>query len=81
MAGSFPPAVETSLPCLTLPGARSCRTTGQVLPDNRIITTTLELTRVEQGPLATTAWADASLWVDGKRIYEARGLAMRLVAG
>jgi hypothetical protein len=36
---------------------------------------------VEQGPLATTAWADASLWVDGKRIYEARGLAMRLVAG
>ena len=29
----------------------------------------------ERGPFAV---ADASLWVDGKRIYEASGLAMRI---
>jgi len=51
---------------------------GQVVPDNRVITTTLEITertRDAHGPLAR---ADASLWVDGKRIYEAKGLAMRI---
>ena len=52
---------------------------GQVLPRNRRVTTLLDLVRVgkdERGPLAV---ADASLWVDGTKIYEARGLAMRVV--
>src|SRR5690606_12738127 len=52
---------------------------GQVVPDNRTITTTLELT--ERGRDARGAYAigDLSLWVDGKRIYEAIGLGMRIV--
>ncbi len=52
---------------------------GQVLPRNRRVITLLDLVRIgedERGPLAV---ADASLWVDGTRIYEARGLAMRIV--
>ena len=43
------------------------------------MTTLLDLVRTgedDRGPLAV---ADASLWVDGTKIYEARGLAMRVV--
>ena len=43
------------------------------------MTTLLDLVRTavdDSGPLAV---ADASLWVDGTKIYEARGLAMRIV--
>jgi 3-hydroxymyristoyl/3-hydroxydecanoyl-(acyl carrier protein) dehydratase/1-acyl-sn-glycerol-3-phosphate acyltransferase len=47
---------------------------GQVVPENRLITTEVDLTRVE----GDTAWASASLWVDGKRIYDAKNLAMRV---
>lgn len=52
---------------------------GQVLPTQTTVTTTLELveTRIEQS--GAVAVGDASLWVDGKRIYEVRGLAMRIV--
>jgi len=53
---------------------------GQVLPTNRTITLTLDLTgmgRDERGPWAT---AEASLWVDGMRIYEATNLGMRVVS-
>lgn len=52
---------------------------GQVIPENRLITTTMEI--VEQGSdkRGVYAIANASLWVDGKRIYEATGLGMRMV--
>jgi 3-oxoacyl-(acyl-carrier-protein) synthase/3-hydroxymyristoyl/3-hydroxydecanoyl-(acyl carrier protein) dehydratase/1-acyl-sn-glycerol-3-phosphate acyltransferase len=49
---------------------------GQVVPENRLISVTMEITQRDAGG----AVADASLWVDGKRIYEAKGLAVR-VAG
>jgi 3-oxoacyl-(acyl-carrier-protein) synthase/3-hydroxymyristoyl/3-hydroxydecanoyl-(acyl carrier protein) dehydratase len=51
---------------------------GQVVPDNRLITITMEIT--EQGRDATGpfAVADASLWVDGKRIYQVAGLGMKI---
>lgn len=51
---------------------------GQVVPENGLISTTLEITERgadERGPFAR---GNASLWVDGKRIYEAWGLGMRL---
>jgi len=54
---------------------------GQVIPTNELISSTLEVTEVgsdERGPFAI---ASASLWVDGKRIYEASGLGMRIVSG
>ncbi len=51
---------------------------GQVVPSNRVISTTLEITEVLREPGKITAFADASLWVDGKRIYEAKHLGMRL---
>jgi len=53
---------------------------GQVVPRNKLITTTLDITEIgrdEQGPFAV---AEASLWVDGMRIYEASNLAMRVVS-
>jgi len=52
---------------------------GQVVPRNHLITVTMEITeqgRTAAGPFAV---ADASLWVDGKRIYQVAGLGMRIV--
>ncbi len=54
---------------------------GQVLTHNRRITSTLEVTAVEREAGGVVATARGSLWVDGKRIYEADGLAMRVVGG
>lgn len=53
---------------------------GQVLPKHRTVQTTLEVSargRDERGPYAI---AEASLWVDGQRIYEASGLGLRIVS-
>ena len=55
---------------------------GQVVPTNELITTTMDIVAVgrdEEG--AAYALADASLWVDGKRIYEAKRIGMRIVSG
>jgi 3-oxoacyl-(acyl-carrier-protein) synthase/3-hydroxymyristoyl/3-hydroxydecanoyl-(acyl carrier protein) dehydratase/1-acyl-sn-glycerol-3-phosphate acyltransferase len=52
---------------------------GQVVPQNRLITITMEIAeqgRDDAGPFAV---ADASLWVDSKRIYQVAGLGMRIV--
>ena len=49
---------------------------GQVVPANRLISTTIEITEVGE----THAVATASLWVDGKRIYEGINLGMRVVS-
>jgi 3-hydroxymyristoyl/3-hydroxydecanoyl-(acyl carrier protein) dehydratase/1-acyl-sn-glycerol-3-phosphate acyltransferase len=54
---------------------------GQVIPENERISTTLELTEIRREAGGVLALADASLWVDGKRIYEASGLGMRIVSG
>jgi acyl transferase domain-containing protein/3-hydroxymyristoyl/3-hydroxydecanoyl-(acyl carrier protein) dehydratase len=54
---------------------------GQVVPTNKVISSTLEITEVRREEDSATALAKASLWVDGKRIYEASGLAMRIVSG
>ena len=54
---------------------------GQVVPTSKIVSVTMDLTEVgvdERGPYA---FCECSLWVDGKRIYEAKDLGMRIVAG
>ncbi len=52
---------------------------GQVLPHHRQVHTTLELTELRREASDWLALADASLWVDGQRIYEATGLGVRAV--
>ncbi len=54
---------------------------GQVLPANR--TVTVEMDIVDEGRDETGPWvsANAWLWVDGLRIYQARNLSMRIVEG
>ncbi|HEX5760026.1 MAG TPA: 1-acyl-sn-glycerol-3-phosphate acyltransferase, partial [Thermoanaerobaculia bacterium] len=54
---------------------------GQVLPTDRRVTVELEV--VERGSDGRGAYAvaDAWLWVDGRRIYAATGLGMRIVPG
>jgi 3-hydroxymyristoyl/3-hydroxydecanoyl-(acyl carrier protein) dehydratase len=54
---------------------------GQVVPENRIVSVDVALTAVDRGERGPFALADGSLWVDGKRIYHARELGMRIVAG
>ena len=54
---------------------------GQVVPKNKQITTEIQITelgRDEKGPFAI---AEGWLWVDGKRIYHAKNLGMRIVSG
>ncbi|MBK6688717.1 MAG: polyketide synthase dehydratase domain-containing protein [Deltaproteobacteria bacterium] len=53
---------------------------GQVVPKNKVISTTLDVVEVGQDALGPYAVATASLWVDGKRIYEAKNLGMRIVS-
>jgi len=52
---------------------------GQVIPSNRVIAVTMEITEVGTEAGCPFAVADASLWVDGKRIYQATQMAMRIV--
>jgi 3-hydroxymyristoyl/3-hydroxydecanoyl-(acyl carrier protein) dehydratase len=54
---------------------------GQVLPTHRRVTVELEVTEIGSDARGAFARADGWLWVDGTRIYEARNLAMRIVAG
>jgi 3-hydroxymyristoyl/3-hydroxydecanoyl-(acyl carrier protein) dehydratase len=53
---------------------------GQVLPHHRQVHTTLEVTEEGRDERGYYALANASLWVDGQRIYEASGLAVRIVS-
>jgi acyl transferase domain-containing protein/3-hydroxymyristoyl/3-hydroxydecanoyl-(acyl carrier protein) dehydratase/1-acyl-sn-glycerol-3-phosphate acyltransferase len=52
---------------------------GQVVPKNERITSELEVTEIGDDERGRFATADAYLWVDGKRIYHAKGLGMRIV--
>ena len=54
---------------------------GQVIPENKLISSTIEITEIRKEESAVLVVCDASLWVDGKRIYEAEGLGMRIVSG
>ncbi len=52
---------------------------GQVVPEHQRVHTTLEITAVEQEADGCMVIADGSLWVDGRRIYEASGISVRLL--
>jgi len=52
---------------------------GQVVPSNRTISVTLEITEVTRDDGRPLARGRASLWVDGKRIYSASDLGLRIV--
>ena len=53
---------------------------GQVVPKNHVITTTLEvLEERREATGSVVCIGRASLWVDGRRIYEAEPIGMRLV--
>lgn len=67
--------------CIALDRAHQWKYRGQVLPHNRQVHTTLELTAIEHDARGVVLLGDASLWVDGMRIYEAKGLGLRVVAG
>ncbi|MEM7155126.1 MAG: beta-ketoacyl synthase N-terminal-like domain-containing protein [Myxococcota bacterium] len=54
---------------------------GQVVPTNHRICTTLEITERGTDERGAHAIADAWLWVDGKPIYKATGIGMRIVSG
>ncbi len=54
---------------------------GQVVPSNKTISTTMDIVEVGRDARGPYAVATASLWVDNKRIYEAKGLGMRIVPG
>jgi 3-oxoacyl-(acyl-carrier-protein) synthase/3-hydroxymyristoyl/3-hydroxydecanoyl-(acyl carrier protein) dehydratase/1-acyl-sn-glycerol-3-phosphate acyltransferase len=52
---------------------------GQVLPAHRLVTTAIELREIGRDARGEYAVADGHLFVDGRRIYHAEGLAMRIV--
>jgi 3-hydroxymyristoyl/3-hydroxydecanoyl-(acyl carrier protein) dehydratase/1-acyl-sn-glycerol-3-phosphate acyltransferase len=52
---------------------------GQVTPKNKVIGSEIEITKVEDAGGVRTVTALASLWVDGKRIYQVKDLGMRIV--
>jgi 3-oxoacyl-(acyl-carrier-protein) synthase/3-hydroxymyristoyl/3-hydroxydecanoyl-(acyl carrier protein) dehydratase/1-acyl-sn-glycerol-3-phosphate acyltransferase len=54
---------------------------GQVVPTHGVIGCTMEIVDIGRDARKVFAVADASLWVDGKRIYDVKGLAMQLVEG
>lgn len=54
---------------------------GQVIPTNKIINTVIDITSSEKNERGALTIANASLWVDGKRIYEAKNVGMRIVSG
>ena len=53
---------------------------GQVLPQHKLVHTTLEITEKGVDARGVYVIASASLWADGQRIYEATGLALRIVS-
>jgi 3-hydroxymyristoyl/3-hydroxydecanoyl-(acyl carrier protein) dehydratase len=54
---------------------------GQVVPKNRLIQVEVDVTAVTRDARGVVVVADGALWVDGLRIYLAKGLAVRLVDG
>lgn len=54
---------------------------GQVLPTTKRVVSELEITDVAQVDGAVTVTASGSLWADGVRIYEVKGLSLRVEPG
>ncbi len=67
-----PLAVDTSL---------TWKYRGQVTPENQVVHVIMEILKKEVHADFAFALAKASLWVDGKKIYEANDIGMRIVAG
>ena len=61
--------------------ALSWKYRGQVLPKNALISSSLEVTSIERDEAGVVVTGDASLWVDGMRIYSTEHIAMRIVEG
>lgn len=74
------PAQHWRFECLALDQPHRWKYRGQVLPHHKQVHTTLELTEVTDEADSLCARANASLWVDGQRIYEAIGLSLRMRA-
>lgn len=54
---------------------------GQVVPSNKIISLLMEITEIGSNEKGSYAIATSSLWVDHKKIYEAKNMGMRIVSG
>jgi acyl transferase domain-containing protein/3-hydroxymyristoyl/3-hydroxydecanoyl-(acyl carrier protein) dehydratase len=54
---------------------------GQVVPKNTLIQVEAEVTDIVRDERGVTVVGDGALWVDGLRIYLAKGLAIRIVEG
>jgi len=70
---------EPRFESIALGQAHQWKYRGQVLPHHHTVHTTLELTERGSDARGVYALANASLWVDGQRIYEATGLGVRIV--
>ncbi|MCK6516165.1 polyketide synthase dehydratase domain-containing protein, partial [Myxococcota bacterium] len=66
---------------LAIGRAISWKYRGQVVPTNKLISSTLDVIEVGRDERGPYVLADASLWVDGKRIYEGKNFGMRIVSG
>ncbi len=75
--GIASPRFETQATGVTM----SWKYRGQVIPDNQVVVVDVEITEVRREAHAVLVVAEGSLWVDGKRIYEAKGLGVRIVPG
>jgi 3-hydroxymyristoyl/3-hydroxydecanoyl-(acyl carrier protein) dehydratase len=54
---------------------------GQVRPTNKHVVSDVEIVSVDRQPGSVTVIANASLWVDGTRCYEAKGIGIRIREG
>jgi acyl transferase domain-containing protein/3-hydroxymyristoyl/3-hydroxydecanoyl-(acyl carrier protein) dehydratase len=61
------------------PGPVEWKFRGQVLPTSNRITITAEITGVSEDDTQAAVTAEASLWVDGLRVYHAKSIGMRIV--
>lgn len=66
---------------LALNNALTWKYRGQVIPTNKLIITTIEITAINQEQHNVSVNADAALWVDGVRIYTVKNLGMRISSG
>jgi len=53
---------------------------GQIIPDNDKMALEIHISNVESSHNQVTLVGDASLWKDDMRIYEVKGIAIRLLS-
>ena len=75
-----PDIIEPRFEPLATEVALTWKYRGQVLPTNGLIQTEIEILDVGSDERGVYALAEAFLWVDGKRIYSAKNLGMRIVS-